>query len=354
MSKQGVIWENLATARQQHPELVEKHFMATASRLGSEKFAALHEAYCRAGVLLYVPKNVIIEKPFLIQHSVSGRHTAVFPHTLVVAEENSRVLVMESFRSLDEEPAFACSVNDLVAARGASLDYLALQLWSEQSLSLQLGATSVHQDASSKVFHVNMGGSYARVETHSQLLGSGARSEMLALTTAHDRQQFDQRTLQDHKAPHTWSDLLFKNTLNHRSKTIFKGLIKVEHGARQTDAYQKNRNLLLNPEAEADSMPGLEIENDDVKCTHGATTGQIDRDELFYMQARGITPALAKYLIGLGFCEEVLERFGHAEINDGIRSVIERKFDRSRHIQLSKSDAESIDETDVRSLQGTK
>jgi Fe-S cluster assembly protein SufD len=351
---QGVIWETLESAWEKHPELLRKHFMANPSKLGSEKFTALHKAFCQAGTVLYVPKGVRLNKPLVVNHAVTGHNSAVFPHTLVIAEENSSAFFVEYFHSLDQQPAFACAVNDLIVAPGAQLDYLAVQLWSEQSLSFQLGSTSVQKDSSSKVFHVNIGGGFARVETHSRLLGSGARSEMLALTVAHDRQEFDQRTLQDHQAPHTWSDLLFKNTLNHRSKTIFKGLIKVEHGAFQTDAYQKNRNLLLHPEAEADSMPGLEIENDDVKCTHGATTGQIDADEMFYMQARGITPGMAKYLIGLGFCEEVLERFGHDTINQSIRTLIDAKFRRSTKIKTVLLRDETIDETDLRSLQGTE
>jgi len=347
-SDKGVLWESLESAAANHPELLQKYFMSNPSKLGSEKFTALHKAFCQAGTVLYVPKGVHLDKPLVVNHNVAGKNT------LVIAEENSRVFFVEYFRSLDQQPAFACAVNDLIAAPGARLDYLAVQLWSEQSLSFQLGSTLVKKDSSSKVFHVNIGGGFARVETHSRLLGSGGRSEMLALTVAHDRQEFDQRTLQDHQAPHTWSDLLFKNTLNHRSKTIFKGLIKVERGAFQTDAYQKNRNLLLNPEAEADSMPGLEIENDDVKCTHGATTGQIDEEEMFYMQARGITPAMAKYLIGLGFCEEVLQRFGHETINDSIRGLIDDKFRRSSKVKMDVSKLESIDETDVRSLQGTE
>ncbi len=351
--KKGVIWESLESAIQNHPELIKKHFMAHPSRLGSEKFAALHKAFTRSGAVLYVPKGVELKEPIIVNHFISGTNTAVFPHTLVIAEENSQVFFVEYFRSLDQEPAFACAVNDLIVAPSAKLDYLAVQLWSEKTLSFQLGSTLVDKDASSKVFHVNIGGSFARIETHSQLLGTGARSEMLALTVAHDRQEFDQRTLQDHQAPHTWSDLLYKNTLNHRSKTIFKGLIKVEHGAFQTDAYQKNRNLLLHSEAEADSMPGLEIENDDVKCSHGATTGQIDAEELFYMQARGINPDLAKYLIGLGFCETVLARFLHEKINEHIRRLVEEKFRRSTQVKMVDAKAEKIDETDVRSLQGT-
>ena len=158
------------------------------------------------------------------------------------------------------------------------------------------------------------------------MAGSGARSEMLGLSVGSERQEFDQRTLQCHDVPNTWSDLLYKNALDDRSKSIFKGLIRVAPGAAKTDAYQNNRNLLLNPEAEADSMPGLEILNDDVRCTHGATTGQIDRDQLFYLMARGIDPRTGAQLLAHGFFEEVIARLPEKGIGEAVRVAVAAKF----------------------------
>jgi Fe-S cluster assembly protein SufD len=149
---------------------------------------------------------------------------------------------------------------------------------------------------------------------------------MLGLSVGSDRQEFDQRTLQCHDVPNTWSDLLYKNALDDRSKSIFKGLIRVAPGAAKTDAYQNNRNLLLNPEAEADSMPGLEILNDDVRCTHGATTGQIDQDQLFYLMARGIDPRTGAQLLAHGFFEEVIARLPEKKIGEAVRSAVAAKF----------------------------
>jgi Fe-S cluster assembly protein SufD len=181
---------------------------------------------------------------------------------------------------------------------------------------------------------------------------------MLSLSCVDGRQEYDHRTLQHHAAPHCWSDLLFKNTLNHRAKTIFQGLIRVAPGASQTDAYQTNRNLLLNPDAEADSLPGLEILNDDVKCSHGATTGEVNEEELFYMMTRGISPAAGKQLIALGFYEDVLERLGDEALREEVRTLIHAKFERSQKLRLEDSTPEAVEsmgeEANVRRLQGTE
>jgi Fe-S cluster assembly protein SufD len=353
LAKQGVIFEPIAEALAKHSELLQKHFMAQPIVLGSEKFAALHRAKCRNGVLLYVPKNVRVELPLTAWHWLAGENGAVFPHTLIIAEANSEVTLIDFYRSLKEEQGLAISVNDLIVGDGAKVNYLCCQSWSEKALSFQLNATLVDKDAYAKSLNFNLGGAFSRIESHSRLVGTGARSEMLGLSVCHGTQEFDQRTLQDHIAPNAWSDLLYKNTLNHRSKSIFEGLIKVEVGAKQTDAYQTNRNLLLSGEAEADSMPGLEILNDDVKCSHGATTGQISPEELFYMLQRGIPRHEANYLISVGFTEEVLERFGNKEINEQLRELITEKFRRSKHVKVEAANDEVIDETNVRSLQGT-
>jgi Fe-S cluster assembly protein SufD len=178
---------------------------------------------------------------------------------------------------------------------------------------------------------------------------------MLGISVCHARQEIDLRTLQTHAAGHTTSDLLYKNTLNHRSRAIFQGLIRVDPGASQTDAYQTNRNLLLDPEAEADSLPGLEILNDDVKCSHGATTGQIDPEELFYMLSRGIPDGVARHLIALGFFQEVLDRFGHPAIADEVARRIEAKFTRSEALKFDPSSTSEVtDPTRLRELQGTE
>ncbi|PYJ41184.1 MAG: Fe-S cluster assembly protein SufD, partial [Verrucomicrobia bacterium] len=159
-----------------------------------------------------------------------------------------------------------------------------------------------------------------------RLVGEGARSDLLALSVAHHKQEFDARTLQDHRSPHTTSDLLYKNALSDRSRTIFGGLIRVERHAHFTDAYQKVRNLLLSDDAEANSMPGLEILADNVKCSHGATSGQVDEEEMFYLLSRGIPEIIAKQLIVAGFLDEVIGRLSDSLIGQHLRDLIGDKF----------------------------
>ena len=354
LAAQGVVFEPISAALQKHPEILKKHFMEQPVVLGSEKFSALHRAYCRDGVLIYVPKGVKVSLPLAAWHWMAGNNNAVFPHTLIVAEEGSEVTFLDYYRSLEETPGFACSVSDLIVGQGATVNYLCCQNWSESALSFQMCSTFVGRDANAKSLNFNLGGSFARIESHSRLAGAGARSEMLGLSACHGRQEFDQRTLQDHLQPNTWSDLLYKNTLDHRAKTIFEGLIKVEKGARQTDAYQTNRNLLLSPDSEADSMPGLEILDDDVKCSHGSTTGQINEEELFYMLSRGIPRHQANYLISVGFTEEVLTRFGRPEVSEQLRGMVENKFSNGLRLKVEAEAEPGIDETNVRSLQGTE
>jgi len=303
--------------------------MAHEAPLGSKKFAALHRANVRTGTFLYVPRGVEIDLPIEVFHWLSGENSSTFPHTLLIAEENSKVTLVDYFRSADAmERGLACGVNDLYAGAGARLTYVCVQDWSRAALAFQINNTVVDRDASASSLNVNLGGAFARVESASRLIGEGGRSDMLSVTAADGDQEFDQRTLQDHIAPGAASDLLYKNSLDDRARTIFAGMIRVEPHAQQTDAYQKVRNLLLSDESEANSMPGLEILADDVRCTHGATSGQIEGEELFYMLARGIHRQTAQRLIVRGFLQEVIDRLGNPGLAARLGELVGAKFAR--------------------------
>jgi Fe-S cluster assembly protein SufD len=328
LRQQGVLWLPLDQAEAEHPELVAQYFMREEAILGGQKFAALHRSQVRTGTFLYVPKGVEIDLPVKAFHWLHGAGGSCFPHTLIVAEEMAKVTMMEYFRSADPDaPGFACGVNDLWLGRGANVTYVCVQDWSRQTLALQMNATVVGRDASAKALTLNLGGSYARSESVSHLRGPGGRSDMLAVTVARGTQEFDQRTFQIHEAPQTASDLLYKNALDDQSRTIFSGLIRVDPGAHQTDAFQKVRNLLLSDEAEANSAPGLEIEADDVRCTHGATSGQIEMEELFYLLSRGIPKDAAQRLIVVGFLEDVFERLPGEAMRARLRELLEARFE---------------------------
>lgn len=341
LEAKGVIVTTLAEAAAKHADLLKAHFMAQPQKLGSDKFAALHAAFLGDGAFIYVPKNVEVPGPILVSHLASGSGAAVFPHTLVILEENAKATVFDYFASAaapanpqsatrtPQSGQLAVGANDLYAAHGAQLTYVAAQNWSGDTLSFQFNSTIVRRDARVQSLNLHLGGRQARHESLSQLQAPGAFSEMLALTVAEQAQEFDQRTLQIHQAPNTKSDLLYKNALRDQSRTIFSGLIVVDPDAQKTDAYQSNRNLMLSDDAEANSLPGLEILANDVRCTHGATTSRIDPEQEFYLQARGIAKEDADELLTFGFFEEVLSRLENQPLHDALASLIREKFTRN-------------------------
>jgi Fe-S cluster assembly protein SufD len=327
LKKRGVIFQPLERAMVEHPDLFRKHFMSQPAVLGSAKFAALHQALVSSGTFLYVPRGVEIELPIEIFHWLHGENASLFPHLLLVADELAKVTVIESFRSVNEQAAgFACGVNDLIAGPGAKVTYVCAQTWGENVRALQMNTTTVDHDASALSLNLHLGARYSRFESLSRLIGEGGRSDLLAVSVADGDQEFDARTLQDHVSPHTASDLLYKNALDDRARCTFGGLIRVEPHAHFTDAYQKVRNLLLSDDSEANSMPGLEILADNVKCSHGATSGQVDAEELFYFLSRGITVNVAQRLIVTGFLNEVIQRLDQPAITAHLNRLIEEKF----------------------------
>jgi Fe-S cluster assembly protein SufD len=327
LKKRGVIFQPLERAMFEHADLFRKYFMSTEATLGSVKFAALHKALVSNGTFLFVPRGVEIEEPIEIFHWLRGDNVSVFPHLLLVTDELAKVTVIEHFRSCDQRAGgFACGINDLMAGPGAKVTYVCAQEWAPKVVALQMNSTTVDHDGSVMSLNLNVGARYARFEGLTRLIGEGARSDMLAVSVATNEQEFDSRTLQDHVSPRTASDLLYKNALDDKARCTFGGLIRVEPHAHFTDAYQKVRNLLLSDDAEANSMPGLEILADNVRCTHGATSGQIDEDEMFYLRSRGIPPKIAQRLIVTGFLNEVIQRLDQPAIGEHLNRLIDRKL----------------------------
>lgn len=327
LAEKGVIWAPLREAISKHGDILKDYFMKQEADLGSAKFAALHQAFLENGALLYVPKGVEIEDPFVVYNWSINSGSTIFPHTLIITEDLAKVKLVEAnLSATDEVAAFSCGVNHIFAGTGSTVDYTLLQNFNEQTLGFQINSNIAGRDSNVKTISVNVGCKRYRSETHGQIKGSGSRVEMLSLAVADHDQEIDQRTLQTHSAPNAFSDLLFKNALKDSARTIFSGLIKVDPGAQQTDAYQTNRNLLLTDTAEANSLPGLEIDANDVKCSHGATTAQIEDEEIFYMLARGIPLEKAQELIVYGFFEEVLERIDCETLAENARKIIQDKF----------------------------
>lgn len=326
LRRKGVILMSMTTAAREHPALVQKH-LGSALPANYNKFAALNAALWTGGIFLYVPRGVRIEEPIRVARYITDAGVAVMPRTLIVAEDAGQVGYVEEFASPDfKDPTFSCGAVEVVAGNNANVQYVALQLWGQGVRHISTQRTIAGRDANLDSLVVNLGASVARVDMAASLEGPGARSDMLGLYFAQGRQHFDHNTRQDHKVPHATSDLLYKGALYDRTRAVFRGIIKVFPKAQRTDAYQTNRNLLLSNQAEATSLPNLEIEADDVRCSHAATVGHLDQEELFYIMTRGVSRRDAERLVVFGFFGEVLERLPMPQVVEELRRAIEQRI----------------------------
>jgi Fe-S cluster assembly protein SufD len=326
LRERGVIVKSLVEAALDHKSLVSE-YLGRIVTPDTGKFAALNGALWSGGVFIHVPRGVRLDKPVRIVRVIDTPGLAYFPRTLVVAADGSHVAVVEEFISDDfETPVFSCGVVEIHAAAAADVQYVGLQRYGRNVQHLSTQRTVAKRDANLDTLVVNLGATVARIDLGASLEGPGARSDMLGLYFARDGQHFDHETRQDHKVAHAQSDLLYKGALGGASRAIFRGLIRVWPGAQRTDAYQTNRNLILSRDAEATSLPNLEIEADDVRCSHAATVGQLDEEELFYIMSRGIPRRDAERLVVFGFYDDVLERLPLDDVVRELREAIEARI----------------------------
>ena len=334
ITAKGVIFCDFATAVANHSDVLREHFF-TEVPVEEHKFTALHGAFLSGGALLYVPKNVEVEVPLELTHTVVGG-ASIFPHVTVVVEENASVTLVDSFRSEDSDSRAICSsVVEVEARRGSMVNYISLQQWGRGVHHFQTQRFTGHRDSTVRSLAVNLGSTFARTQVESLLSGEGSFSEMLGLYFADKYQHFAQRTLQSHNAPHAVSDLLYKGALMGNSHSEYSGLIKVLKGAQGTDAYQANRNLLLSEDSLARSIPQLEIEANEVRCTHGATVSPVEEEHLFYLMSRGIDRTTAQKLIVFGFFGEVLDRIRVPQVREELSDAISRKVEGEQRLEVS-------------------
>ena len=327
LATQGVILESLQEAITNHEELVREHLATDAVPAEEGKFAALNAALWSDGIFLYVPKGVQLELPVRVTCWLSEAGTAYFSRVLIVAEAQSQVSYVDEVLSDDfESQTYTSTAVELIAREGARVQYVAVQRLGRGAFYQSMQRTLAQRDSKLDTLNVALGASVTRVDLNARLLGPGANSDMLGLYFGDDDQHFDFNTSQDHVAEHTSSDLLYKGALDGASRAAFRGIIRVLPGAQGTDAYQTNRNLLLSPESRADSLPNLEIEADDVKCSHGATVGQLDDEAKFYLMSRGLSLIQAERLVVLGFLGEVLAKLPLGGVVDKVTRVIEQKL----------------------------
>jgi Fe-S cluster assembly protein SufD len=299
------------------------------------KFTALHGAFLSDGVFVYVPRGVEVELPLEVLRDVSvGGST--FPHTTIVVDAQASLTFVDRFKSEDGEAESICaSVVEVEARAGATVNYISLQEWGRNVHHFQTQRFTGHRDATVRSLAVNLGSRFARTQVESVLSGEGSFSEMLGLYFADSDQHFAQRTLQSHNKPHATSDLLYKGALKERSRSEYSGLIKVLKDAQGTDAYQANRNLVLSEDAIAHSIPQLEIEANEVRCTHGATVSPVEEEHLFYLMSRGIDRVTAQKLVVFGFFGEVLDRIRVPSVREELSAAISAKVEAGQRLEVA-------------------
>ncbi|HSR29206.1 MAG TPA: Fe-S cluster assembly protein SufD, partial [Anaerolineae bacterium] len=317
---QGVIWTDLHTAVKEYPDLVQKYFMEQAVPVTTDKYTALNAAFWSGGTFLYVPKNVMVELPFVSVLWQEMPQLAVLAPTVLVAETGSQVTLVSELLSMGCASCpntYHGGVTELHVGPGAQVRYINTQDLGRQVYDLRTQTALLDRDGRLEWLTVNLGGQVSRAAQHSILQGPGAEVVVTGLYLPDGRQHFAFDTLQDHVAGNCTSDLLYQGALLGRSRSVYEGTIRAWPGAQKTNAYQSNRNLLLSKKARADSLPQLEIEANDLRCTHGATVSQVDEDLVFYLMSRGIPRADAVRLIVEGFFQPSLDRL--PESLEGLR-----------------------------------
>jgi Fe-S cluster assembly protein SufD len=292
-----------------------------------EKFAAHNGALWEHGLLVHVPRGLVLEKPLYVRIANTHEAGALFWRLLVVAEPESRFSVVEEFVSQSPElSGYSNAVSELFVGDGAKVEYVSLQNLSLQTWHFAAHRAQVDRDAELDWVAGGFGSKKGKTRIQNDLAGSGATSRVTGAYFADGEQHLDYDTFQEHIAPNTTSDFAFKGALRDHATAVWRGMIKVEKDAQKTNAYQENRNLILSEQAHADSIPGLEIEANDVRCTHGATISPVNRDELFYAMARGISRGEAERLIVRGFFTDVLNRIELEPVREAVTEALEARI----------------------------
>ena len=320
-SEKGVIFCNLADAVNDHPDLVQKYlFQLVDGKV--DRFAALHKAAWSCGTFIYVPRNVVVDQPIHTFTTMSNGGSD-FGHTLIVLEEGAEATVLAEMQN--EDVGLHCGAIEIFVGDRANLRYVNLQDWSQKVWHFAHQRATVGRDANLQWTVGALGSRLAKVNQHVLLAGERANCQVNGVMFTENKQHLSYHTMQYHQQPSCTSDFLYKSALQDTSRTVWRGMIKVDEVAQKTDGYQRNDNLLLSTKARADSIPGLEIEADDVRCTHGSTSGRVDEELIFYAQCRGFTRKEAIRAVVTGFFQQVFDRITIESVKEALAFAIARR-----------------------------
>jgi Fe-S cluster assembly protein SufD len=323
----GVIVMALGAAAQQYPELVEPHLGTIVP--ADDIFVAANDAGWACGAFVHVPRGVRVEAPILLNAVTAAAGTALQRRVLIVLEEGAEAEVWEQYLSADaDSETLFNTVVELVVGQNAKLRYICGQDLNEKSWIFGAQRAEVQRDGKLDWVAIGFGSARGRVRMETKLAGEGSEGKVTGAYAPYGRQHVDFDTTQEHAAPNTISDLAFRGILSGRSTAVWRGMIKVDPGAQQTDAFQECRNLLLSKRAHADAIPGLEILANDVRCTHAAAIAQIDKEQLFYLRSRGLPEPRAQRLVIEGFMAELVERFEEGPTREVLAGALERRLSR--------------------------
>lgn len=324
-AEQGVVFDCLEdSASGPHEDLVREHFFSILDA-GYDRFAALHAAFWTGGGLCYIPRGVKVDEPLFLL-SALGADQSDLGHLLVVLDEGAEATLVSETASLDASgPGLYCGGIEIVLKPGARLRFVNLQNWNNAVWHFAHQKAVLQEGAYLEWTLGALGGFLAKVNQHLVLDGVNAEAVVNGVMFTENRRHLAYHTLQHHKQPFTRSDLLYKGALQDQSHLVWRGMIRVDEGAVKTDGYQRNDNLILSDRARTDCIPGLEILADDVRCTHGATAGRVDDEEIFYAQTRGLTQREAARMIVTGFFQQVFDRITIDSVREALAEVIGRK-----------------------------
>lgn len=322
-TEKGVIFGNISDLVHEHGELIQKYlFKAVDGTV--DRFAALHQATWATGVFFYVPRNVVVDQPIHTLTTISPGGTD-FSHTLIVLEEGAEATVLAESTNGEDESGLHNGAIEIFVGDRANLRYVNLQDWSQKVWHFAHQKAIVGRDGNLQWTVGALGSRLAKVNQHVTLAGDRANCQVNGVMFTENKQHLSYHTLQHHEKPYCTSDFLYKSALQDKSRTVWRGMIKVDDGAQQTDGYQRNDNLMLSSKARADSIPGLEIEADDVRCTHGSTSGRVDEELIFYAQCRGFTRKEAIRAIVTGFFQQVFDRITIPSVREALALAISRR-----------------------------